>query len=359
MICPKCHSGGPDGKAYCADCGSPLDPVDEKIRAYVQAALRDSLKDQKSLPIEIADKAVERFWFYAKLIAVPSGLVLLALAVWGISSYKDAVGKIQTAGQQAVGNIQATGQQAVGNIQTVGQQAVAKLQDQASKGAEQIDQTTTAVVARLTKVENKNLPAEVSRVWEVLRSTSKQLETAQAEARSYQEEYSRLRSTVAGNPPLSASFVYANPTAQSFGLNSGLQISTPVVPAVHDATYVFSGPALGMPTSTTPGLVFDRPSGTVTIGQESDYVKRIQSKLIELGCYGGTANGKFGPETSGAVIRFKKAKPQPYASIFVSSTMTANSSLDANGNIRIEPNGDVDFLTWFDLMESSIPRLCN
>jgi hypothetical protein len=152
MICPNCQAENPNGKAYCADCGSPLDLADERVRVLVKAALRDALKDQRTLPIEIADKAVERFWFYGKIVGIPSLLVIILLTGLGIKSYRDALGTIQATGQQAATRLHATGQEAVG-----------KLEDQTLKEAQKISQTTATALARCI---SSRFP-----VWSVSRSS--------------------------------------------------------------------------------------------------------------------------------------------------------------------------------------------
>lgn len=334
MICPECHAEGPDGKAYCADCGSPLDPADEKIRTLVQAALRDALKDQRLLPIEIADKAVERFWFYGKIVAIPSALVILALAVWGITGYRDAVARIQAAGQQAV----------------------ARLQDQASKDAERIGQTTNTVLNKLNQVENRDLPAQVGRVLEQVSRTGKELQNAQAQAAQYREELTRLRTSIVASPPSPTLLTY-NPSGILSTLGSpGLPTST--TPGILSKTPELSGSAVGTPGSIA-GIVLpvwaDRPIGSVTTGHEGEYVKRIQAKLSELGCYKGDVSGRFDDPTSEAVIRFKKAKPLIPSGLYPSSV----SAFISVPTLGTTVNGDVDYLTWFDLMESAFPRRCH
>ena len=95
-------------------------------------------------------------------------------------------------------------------------------------------------------------------------------------------------------------------------------------------------PSLGLTTNQGPPIL------TVTIGQENDYVKTIQTKLKDIGCYHGEVTGKFDQDTSEAVIRFKNASP-----LLFGSTVSNNTK-----------SGDVDYLTWFDLTNSSIPRRC-
>jgi hypothetical protein len=203
MICVKCNIQSPDGKAYCADCGAPLDPADERVRNVVQEALRDAFRDQRYLPIEIADKAVERLWFYGRIVAIPIALVLVVLGAWGINTYKDAVRTIRTVGDQAVTN----------------------LQEHASNESEKVSQTTRVVLDRLGQAESKNLPGQVSRLIEqaskaakevqvaetrVVQQASKagkELQNAEALAAQYGEEVKRLRTSIVASPPPSPTVI--------------------------------------------------------------------------------------------------------------------------------------------------------
>jgi hypothetical protein len=353
MTCPRCAAESPTGKAYCADCGSPLDAADEKIRAAVQAAIRDTFKDQRLLPIEIAEKAVERFWFYGKIVAIPTTVLLIVLGVLGVSTYRDALRTIQTSGQRVVAN----------------------LQEQAAKDADKISQTTNAVLAKLNQAESKNLPEQVGRLAEQVSTatrglqtvqqvvqqaakTGKDLQDTQALALQYQEEVSRLRTSIVASPPL--------PTA--IGTVSGVTIPGLTGLGLPSTTPALLAPSAGIPRVVIGADAFtDRPPGTLTIGDKGEYVKRAQAKLRELGCYNGDITGTFDEITKEAVVRFKKVPYVPTSNFLVSPSTTGLSvgvglgtGITSTSSFSgTEPTGDIDYLTWFDLMGSAFVRRCN
>jgi DNA repair exonuclease SbcCD ATPase subunit len=108
MNCPNCNSLNADGKKYCADCGTPLDPqmqhIETLVKTKVEEFVKEKFKDQKAVQTETSsavidevERRVKQFLFFA---GIPSGLLLLLLAVSGIEKYRDFVGMVETAQNQ-------------------------------------------------------------------------------------------------------------------------------------------------------------------------------------------------------------------------------------------------------------------
>jgi hypothetical protein len=97
MNCPNCNSPSSDGKKYCADCGTPLDPqmrhVEVLVKAQVERAVQEKFKDQKLVDIETSQAIAERLHGWAKLlaffVAIPLAIILVALGFAGVEKYSD------------------------------------------------------------------------------------------------------------------------------------------------------------------------------------------------------------------------------------------------------------------------------
>jgi hypothetical protein len=97
MNCPHCNSTSAEGKKYCADCGTPLDPQTEHLESFVKTQVEESIKerfkDQKLVDIETSQAVAERLYGWAKLFAsfvgVPLGLFIIWLSIAGIEKYSD------------------------------------------------------------------------------------------------------------------------------------------------------------------------------------------------------------------------------------------------------------------------------
>ena len=127
MNCPRCDTPNPEGKRYCADCGTPLTPslvyLEEVVKAQVRESVDTRLKEQQFVEIETATAIVERVQRWAKLfgffVAIPLGVLALALAVLGIQELRDfrrlienAEGQIKPRIQQAKDSADAATKQA-------------------------------------------------------------------------------------------------------------------------------------------------------------------------------------------------------------------------------------------------------
>src|SRR5882724_6990882 len=97
MTCPQCNSPSAEGKKYCADCGTPLDPQAKHLETFVKTQVEESIKerfkDQKLVDIETSQAIAERFHGWAKLfgffVALPVAIVLIVLSFLGIQKYSD------------------------------------------------------------------------------------------------------------------------------------------------------------------------------------------------------------------------------------------------------------------------------
>src|SRR5712692_8678211 len=97
MECPKCKAPSPDGKKYCGECGAQLrkigDLTDADLRQEIQTILKQELKDQKLVQVEVTEAVVTKLTDWAKLLAyfagIPIAALLLVLGALGVKKYTD------------------------------------------------------------------------------------------------------------------------------------------------------------------------------------------------------------------------------------------------------------------------------
>jgi hypothetical protein len=97
MNCPNCNSPNSDGKKYCSDCGTPLDPQMQRLEIFVKAqvekAIQEKFKDQKLVDVETSQAIAERLHGWGKLfgffVALPVAILLIVLSIGGIERYSD------------------------------------------------------------------------------------------------------------------------------------------------------------------------------------------------------------------------------------------------------------------------------
>ena len=97
MYCPHCNSPSVEGKKYCADCGTPLDPqtkhLETFVKAQVEEAIQQRFRNQKLVDIETSQAVAERLHGWAKLfgffVGLPFAALLIVLGVGGIEKYSD------------------------------------------------------------------------------------------------------------------------------------------------------------------------------------------------------------------------------------------------------------------------------
>src|SRR5262245_33634536 len=97
MECLKCKAANPDTNRYCGNCAAQLRPVgshlDPDLRQYIQSTLREELKDQKVVEIEVTEAIVTRLVAWTKLlgyfVGIPLAVVIFVLGFLGYKSYSD------------------------------------------------------------------------------------------------------------------------------------------------------------------------------------------------------------------------------------------------------------------------------
>lgn len=101
-------------------------------------------------------------------------------------------------------------------------------------------------------------------------------------------------------------------------------------------------------TGTSPYEVFT-PSNNLSVnvlskqGSQGDEVRRIQTKLSQLGLYSGSIDGIFGTNTKNAVIAFQKQKGLTADGIVGEKTLKALGLTQSSGNGQYS-NSDIDLL---------------
>ncbi len=165
MNCPRCNTPSPEGKNYCADCGTPLNPSLVYVEAFVKSQIKESLdarfKDQSLVEIETSQAVVERIFGWSKLfayfIAIPVAVLLVGFSVAGITKYEDFKALVRGAEEQIKPRLE----QAKASAETAGQQA-----DEAQRKAEDAKKTVELELKSASGVADKvqALSAEFSRL---------------------------------------------------------------------------------------------------------------------------------------------------------------------------------------------------
>ena len=118
MECPKCKSINPDDKKYCGDCGGVLsiesrpilDLADPHIRKGLQDAVKDQLKDQKVVEIEITQAIAARLSDWAKLfgffVGIPLAVFAIVLGFLGFKTFSDFASVVDKAQRDVTGSLQ-------------------------------------------------------------------------------------------------------------------------------------------------------------------------------------------------------------------------------------------------------------
>jgi len=107
-----------------------------------------------------------------------------------------------------------------------------------------------------------------------------------------------------------------------------------------------------------------RPPGTFRQGDEGDEVKALQKTLKDRKYYSGPLNGRFGPLTEEAVIKFQKANGLEADGVVGRATLellnappkntgsssgSGSSGSGGSGTARVAPNG-VELIDWKDVI---------
>jgi N-acetylmuramoyl-L-alanine amidase len=97
MECPACKSANPDGNKFCGECGARLVAQeagsDGDLRNKIKAMLKEELKDQKVVEVEIAESVADRVTNWAKLagffVGIPLALTVVVLGGFGVYKVSD------------------------------------------------------------------------------------------------------------------------------------------------------------------------------------------------------------------------------------------------------------------------------
>jgi len=109
MLCPNCNSEYIVGQKFCADCGAatsasrvtPISYDKEQLRQNVEDVVKEKLKDQHFVEMEVAENIAKRLGDWAKLfgmfVALPLGLLAIVLATLGITTYQEFLKEVHGA----------------------------------------------------------------------------------------------------------------------------------------------------------------------------------------------------------------------------------------------------------------------
>jgi hypothetical protein len=177
MDCPHCNASSPDGKKFCADCGSGLDAQAQRTEALVKTRveefIKEKFKDQKAVQNETAtavldqvEKSAKQFLFFA---GIPTAILLAILAVTGIEKYRDFATLVENGKTDVKQRIEQAKTE-IGKAQSAASDAKSK--------ADEAQHTTDTVTAEV----NKELGAakEITRNVQTLNARVSELEKQSA-----------------------------------------------------------------------------------------------------------------------------------------------------------------------------------
>lgn len=162
MECLKCKSPNPDGKKFCGDCGTSLDPTAGDIDAYlesnlgprVQALIKEQYKDQKLVEIDVTEAVVTKLSGWAKLlgffVGIPLTLLALVLGFLGIKTYSDFSGLVNSGKQEISQTFQIERQKAQQQADVFTQQAGVFKAD-----SDQLAQKSEELKSKYKQLENQ------------------------------------------------------------------------------------------------------------------------------------------------------------------------------------------------------------
>jgi hypothetical protein len=193
MDCLRCAASNPDSKKYCGDCGAPLQLDSASVRDFlatgmreeIQRAIKDQLKDQKVVEVEVTEAIVTRLSNWGKaltyLVGVPLGLLVLVLSILGINKLSDLSGLVDVAKHKAELTMNSQIEDARKQVETAQKDMSSKV-DQARKDVDQ-----QVVIAReqanKLKSETDQLLAELNQYrpqLAELKDVNKRLSTVEA-----------------------------------------------------------------------------------------------------------------------------------------------------------------------------------
>ena len=141
MDCPKCSAPNAKNQNYCGECGAQLVTAlglpTAELRQQIQTILRQELKDQKLVEIEVTEAIVNRITNWTRLLGyfagIPLAILILVLGALGIKNYTD-VSATASAAEQKMGAL-------VENASKQAQQQTQFIENASKEGSKLVKQT--------------------------------------------------------------------------------------------------------------------------------------------------------------------------------------------------------------------------
>jgi len=183
MNCPNCNSQNADGKRFCADCGTLLDPQTQRLESFVkmqvEKAIQEKFKDQRLVDIETSQAIAERLHGWGKVfgffVALPVAILLIVLSIGGIerySDFKNMIGGIEHEVKPKIEQAKSDAEQA--------QKAAGEAKSEAEDSKKTIESATAEAKRQLGSATElaKNVKALSDRVSELEQQTSSQMKVS-------------------------------------------------------------------------------------------------------------------------------------------------------------------------------------
>jgi hypothetical protein len=208
LQCLDCGAANPDGKRFCGDCGAPLDGETATIKRYLAAnlpreirtALKDELRDQKVVEVEMTEAVVEKLTSWAKVfgffVGIPIAIAIGVLGILGLNSYENFSKLVH----DATASLTATLQRAQTQADSLKQQA--DQVDAEYKNLQARLQDTTALAAQVGVLSDKVNSIEEKIGISPSAHATPQLERIVVELRSFQSYLLKVGFKIANSNPM-------------------------------------------------------------------------------------------------------------------------------------------------------------
>ncbi len=179
--CPGCKEPTIRGKAFCANCGAPLNNDSFRIVALINEALESRFKDRDYVTmktsVDVASKLTDWFKLFLYWAAIPLAVLVIILGVLGFHSYSDFTAKVA----EATTKVQDVSQAAVSKDSAVSAQ-LATLQSHVQSAEGQVSglqASSSQIVQQYARLQS-NLE-RYSRIDEKVELLQKQLTAVQGQ----------------------------------------------------------------------------------------------------------------------------------------------------------------------------------
>jgi len=176
MKCPQCNAENVDEKNFCSECGALLNQqLVPLIRSQVEEYIREHFRDQRIVELETSEAVASRVLKWARLYyALPVAVLIIILALFGISDYRDFHKTIRRATDEVKPKVN----QAIAEAET----ATRKSQEAEAKSEaaiKAIDQATSKMNSELTSVQklSTRLSGMESKTADQVANANKHVET--------------------------------------------------------------------------------------------------------------------------------------------------------------------------------------